>query len=164
MELLKLLSGNEIIAQAICFLLLLATLRIFLWGRFLKLLDARRERIASDFKKIEAAKADVDKLKRLYDARMAKVEEEARETIREAIIDGKKAAEEVRQEAQADAEKTFEKARENIKVEVAKAEERLKDKIVDITIEVAEKVIEEKLSEAGDRKLVEGFINKLGSG
>ena len=60
-------------------------------------------------------------------------------------------------------EKIFEKARENIKVEIARAEERLKNKIVDIAIEAAEKVIEEKLSESGDRKLVEGFINKLSS-
>ncbi|MCX5686325.1 MAG: F0F1 ATP synthase subunit B [Candidatus Omnitrophica bacterium] len=161
MELLKLLSANEIIAQGVCFLLLLAVLRVFLWNRFLKLLDARKERIASELKAIETAKADVEKLKSGYDGRIARIEEEAREKIQSAIIEGKKAAQEVREKAQEDAERLFEKTRENIKVEAAKAEERLKNKIVDIAIEAAEKVIEEKLSEAGDRKLVEGFINKL---
>lgn len=163
MELLKLLSGNEIIAQTVCFLLLLVILRTFLWGRFLKLLDARRERIASEFKAIDDAKAAADKIKNDYDQRIAKIEEEAREKIQEAVIDGKKAALEIREKAQEDAEGLFEKTRENIKVEVAKAEERLKNKLVDITIEAAEKVIEERLTEAGDRKLVEGFINKLTS-
>lgn len=161
MELLKLLSANEIVAQAVCFLLLLAFLRVFVWKRFLKILDDRRDRIASEFKMIEAAKAAAEKLKNDYDGRIARIEEEAREKIQTAIIDGKRAAEEVREKAQGDAEKLFEKARENVKAEVAKAEERLKNKIVNITIEVAEKVIEEKLSEAGDRKLVEGFIDKL---
>jgi len=161
MELLKLLSTNEIITQAICFLLLLAALRIFLWKRFLKLLDDRHERIASEFRMIENAKAAAEKLKNDYDGRIARIEEEAREKIQTAIIDGKRAAQEVRQKAQEDAEIIFEKARENIKVEIAKAEEKLKNKIVNITIIAAEKVIEEKLSEAGDRKLVEGFINKL---
>jgi len=161
MELLKLLSANEIIAQAVCFFLLLAVLRIFLWNRFLMLLDARKERIASELKAIDTAKSDVEKLKNNYDGRIANIEEEARQMIRSAVIEGKKAAQEVRENAQEDAERLFEKTRENIKVEAAKAEERLKNKIVDIAIEAAEKVIEEKLSETGDRKLVEGFINKL---
>ena len=161
MELLKLLSRNEIIAQTICFLLLLAILRVFLWGKFLKLLDARKDRIASEFKAIDDAKAAADMIKSDYGQRIAKIEEEARGMIQAAVTDGKRLAQEIREKAQEDSEKLFEKSRENIKVEVAKAEERLKNKLVDITIEAAEKVIEEKLTEAGDRKLVEGFINKL---
>jgi len=163
MELLKLLSANEIIAQGVCFLLLLAVLRVFLWNRFLKLLDARKERIASELKAIDAAKADVEKLKNNYDGRISRIEEEAREKIRSAIVEGKRDAQEIREKAQEDAERIFEKTRENIKAEAAKAEETLKNRIVDIAIGAAEKVIEERLSEAGDRKLVEGFINKLGS-
>ncbi|MDP3804494.1 MAG: F0F1 ATP synthase subunit B [Candidatus Omnitrophota bacterium] len=161
MELLKLLSANEIVAQAVCFLLLVAFLRVFVWKRFLKILDDRHERIASEFRDIENAKAAVEKLRIAYDERLAGIEEEARAKIRDAIIDGKMAAEEVRQKAQADAQIFFEKTRENIKIEIARAEEKLKNKIVDLTIEVAEKVIGERLSEAGDRKLVEKFINEL---
>lgn len=161
MELLKLLSGNEIIAQTICFLLLLAILRVFFWKKLLGILDARKERIASEFKAIDAAKAAADRMKNDYDQRIARIEEEARERIQAAVIDGKRAAQEIREKAQEDAEGLFEKTRNNIKTEVAKAEERLKNKLVDITIEVAEKVIEEKLTESSDRKLVEGFINKL---
>jgi F0F1-type ATP synthase membrane subunit b/b' len=56
MELLKLLSGSEIVAQIISFLVLLFILRIFLWDKVLKVLDNRRERIASEFKQIEDTK------------------------------------------------------------------------------------------------------------
>lgn len=161
MELLKLLSANEIVAQTICFLILLAILRVFLWDKFLKGLDARRERIASDFRTIEAAKKAAEASKSDYDARISGIEEEAKRVIASAVDEGKRAAEEVRRQAKEDAEKIFEKSKDNIKVEIAKAEERLKNKIVNITIEAAEKVIEDKLSEESDRKLVEGFINKL---
>ena len=41
-ELLKLLSGSEIVAQIISFLLLFFLLRAFAWKRFLAVLDARR--------------------------------------------------------------------------------------------------------------------------
>ncbi|MFH0764318.1 MAG: F0F1 ATP synthase subunit B [Candidatus Omnitrophota bacterium] len=161
MDLLKLLSANEIIAQAACFLLFLAILRVFLWNRFLKLLDARKERIASELKAIEDAKADVEKLKNNYDGRIAKIEEEAGEMMQAAIAEGKRDAQGIREKAQEDAEGLFEKTRESIKAEAAKAEEKLKNKIVDIAIEAAGKVLEERLSEDRDRKLVEEFIDKL---
>lgn len=161
MELLKLLSTNEIIAQTVCFLLLLGILRVFMWNKFLKLLDTRKELIASELKAIDTAKADVEKLKNSYDQRIANIEEEARGMIQSAIIENRKASQEAREKVQEDAEKIFEKTRESIKAEAAKAEERLKNKIVDIAIEAAEKVIEERLSEAGDRKIVEGFIKNL---
>jgi len=52
MELLKLLSANEIVAQIISFLLVFTLLRIFVWKHFLKILDDRRDRIASELKVI----------------------------------------------------------------------------------------------------------------
>ena len=62
MEILKLLSANEIVAQILSFLLLLAILRIFAWKRLLKLLDDRRESIALEFRKIEDAQSAATRL------------------------------------------------------------------------------------------------------
>lgn len=162
MELLKLLSTNEIIAQAVCFLLLLVILRKFIWNKFLKLLDARKDRIASDFRKMDAAKAEIDKLKASYEEKLAGIEDEARGMIHAAVMDGRRASEEIRSKAQDDAQKLFEKARENVKVEVAKAEEKLKNRIVSLTIEMTEKVIGEKFSGAEDKKMIENFIDRIG--
>ena len=57
MDLLKLLTAKEIVAQIISFLLLMALLRVFAWKKLLNLLDERRARIASEFKKIEDTQA-----------------------------------------------------------------------------------------------------------
>ncbi len=46
MELLKLLSTNEIVAQVLSFLILLFLLRKFAWKKILKILDERKEKIA----------------------------------------------------------------------------------------------------------------------
>ena len=162
MELLKLLSTNEIVAQAVCFLLLLAILRKFTWNKFLKLLDARKEKIASDFKRMDTTKAEIDNLKASYVEKLAKIEDEARDMIHAAVMEGRRASEEIRSKAQDDAQKLFEKARENVKVEVAKAEEKLKNRIVSLTIETAERVVEEKFSGEQDKKMIEDFIDKIG--
>lgn len=161
MELLKLLSTSEIFAQVVSFLLLLALLRAFAWKRLLKLLDDRKARIAAEFNNIEKAKADVEGMKSAYEERLAKVGDEARERISEAINEARRLAAEVKAKAEKDSEEIFKDARENIKVEVAKAREDLKDQIADLSIAVAEKVIQERLSEGGEKKLALDFLNRL---
>ena len=161
MELLKLLSANEIIAQIACFLILLAILRVFLWDRFLKVLDDRRERISSETKAIEAAKSDMERLRATYEGKVSIIEEEARARIQEAINEGRRIADEIKSKAEAQGERILDNAKENIRIELAKAREGLKDEIVDLVIEVAEKVLEEKLSGTEEKKFVEDFLERI---
>lgn len=161
MELLKLLSANEIVAQVICFLLLLFILRVVLWKRFLKVLDDRKERIVSEFRSIEAAKLAVEEMKSSYETKVNEIEEEARAKIQEAVNNGKRIAEEIKQRAEKYGEKILENAKDNIRTELAKAKEELKYKIVDLTISVAEKVIQERLSGEEEKKLVEDFLKGI---
>ena len=90
MELLKLLSANEIIAQVINFLLLLVLMRVFFWKRVLKLLDERRERIASQLENIESAKKEVEKLKDDYQKELNAIEAIKKLKIQEGIEVGRK--------------------------------------------------------------------------
>jgi F-type H+-transporting ATPase subunit b len=161
MELLKLLSTNEIVAQVIAFLLLLWILRTTFWGKVLGMLDARKEKIASELKAIEATKAEVNIMKAQYEEHLTMIEKEAEAKFQEAADKGKDYAEEMRKKAEAEGERIIQNAKENIRGELTKAKEELKDSIVDLTIRAAEKVIEEKLSESDDRKLVEDFLRKI---
>ena len=68
---------------------------------------------------------------------------------------------EVRKEAQLNAQLIINDARESIKYELSRAKEELKIKIVDLTIRATENVIQEKLTEEGDKKLVEQFLDKI---
>lgn len=161
MELLKLLNANEVVAQVISFLLLLFILRKFLWSKFLKVLDDRRARISADLQKIEDAKAEVERIKADYNTRLDGIEKTSKAKTEEAIAEGRRISEELRQKAERDAQKFIENARAAIDGEIAKAKDELKDDIVDITIKIAEKVIEEKLTEGADRKIVEEFLKRI---
>jgi len=163
MELLKLLSANELVAQIISFLLLLFILRVFLWKRFLKVLDDRREKVALDIKEIEDTRAGLDRIKADYNARLNEIEKTAKAKTEEAIAEGRRIAEEVRQGAERDAQKFIENAKAAIADELARAKEELKGQIVDLTIDAAEKVVEAKLTEKADRKIVEGFLKNMGN-
>lgn len=162
MELLKLLSANELVAQIICFLVFLLIMRTFLWKRFLGIIDKRREAVSSEFKRIEDAKESLARIREEYEKKLAGINEEAKERIRAAMDQGHKLAEELRAKAELDSEEITRRAKANIKDEFAKAKEELKDEIVDLTIQAAEKVLQEKLSEKSDRRLVEDFIKGIG--
>ncbi len=161
MELLKLLSANEIVAQIICFFLVLWLLRVFMWKRTLKLLDARRDRIISEYNKIEATKAEIAKIKADYESRIASIQEEARKKIQEAVEEGRDITDYIRKKAHQEAQDIIENAKSNMKYELAKTKVALKEELIDITIKAAEALIEEKLGDKQDKKIIEGFLTNL---
>ncbi|MFA5149396.1 MAG: ATP synthase F0 subunit B [Candidatus Omnitrophota bacterium] len=158
MELLKLLSTNEIVAQILGFLILLALLRIFAWKSILGLLDKRKERIALEFKKIEEAKADIEKLRLEYAAKIASIDETAQLKIHEALNQAKVILEDSRKNGYIQAQAIIDNAKQSVKYELAKAKDELKNEIIDLTLKATEDLIQEKFTGEGDRKLVEDFL------
>lgn len=163
MELLKLLSTSEIFAQILSFLLLLALLRVFAWKRVLKLLDDRKDKIASEFREIDQAKQDAESMKSSYEEKLAGIENEAKARIQKAVDESRRIADEMKAKAQKDGEEIFKEARENIKVEIVKAREELKDQIAELSVSIAGKVIQEKLSEEDEKRLALDFLGQLES-
>ncbi len=158
MELLKLLSTNEVVAQIIGFLILLTLLRIFAWRKILGFLDKRKEHIALTLKEIEESKADIEKIKSEYETRLAGIEQAAREKVHEALNESKAILEDTRKNAHIQAQEIIDNAKASVKYELAKAKDELKNEIIDLTIKATENLIEEKLTEEGDRKLVKNFL------
>lgn len=161
MELLKLLSANEVVAQIISFLLLFFLLRAFAWKRILKALDDRKERIASELKSLEQAQEEALKLKADYQTKIATIGEEGKKMIEQALLEGKKLKEELKNDAYRQSQKIIEEARKEIKYELVAAKEELKNKIIDLSIEAAENVIQDKLTEEEDKKIVRDFLDKV---
>lgn len=161
MDLSELLDWNQIAAQIIGFFILFFMLRLLVWKRFLKVLDDRRGRIAAEFKGIEDSKAEVASLKSDYERRLENIEQIARARLEEAVSEGKRIAEQIRENANAEALQIIQKTDEAIKAELSRAREEFRDEVVDIAISAAGKVIEERLTESEDKKIVQDFINRL---
>lgn len=163
MELLKLLSANEIVAQIVSFLVLFFILRAFVWEKILKLLDSRKERIADEFKKIEDTKLEIEALKSGYQDKLNIIEESARNMIKEAAKEAGVLADTIKKQAYLDSERIIENTKVQVSLELEKAREELKNQIIDLTIESTEKVIKERMDDEHDKKLVADFIERLDS-
>lgn len=161
MEILKQLSANEVFAQIMGFLLLLFLLKAFAWKKFLKLLDDRREKIAMEFEKVENARDEAARLKADYEKKLGEIEETSKARMKETMLRAKQLAEETREESQRQARNMLKKTEEMIEIEIAKTKEELKNKVIDLTIDTAERIIKERLTEEKDKTLVSEFLNEL---
>jgi F-type H+-transporting ATPase subunit b len=136
-------------------------MRIFVWRRILNILDKRKEKIASDFRKIDEARETAVRLKSEYESRLRLVEIEAHKLIQAAAQEGRKITEEIRQKAHEEANNIIESARRAVQFELNTSREKLKEELVDITILATENLIREKLTEDQDRRIVEDFLQKI---
>jgi F-type H+-transporting ATPase subunit b len=161
MEMLNLLSTNEVVAQIISFLLLFFLLRALAWKKILTLLDERRERIAAEFRQIEAIKADLAKVNVDYEARVAALDEVTAKKILEAAIAARKEGDVIRKKAHSEAERIIKNGRESAQYELSKTKELLREEIVGLVIKTAGDIIGEKLTSGHDRKMIEDFLREI---
>ncbi len=151
----------QILTQALGFLILLAILRKFAWGKVLSGLEARSRRISDELRSIEEAKAELAGLKQRYQESLNKIEEEARAKIQQAIQEGRRIAMEIEEDARSHARATLEKTKEAVALEVTKARVELKEQVVDLAIQVTHKVLQQNLDEETDRRMIEAFIQEV---
>lgn len=155
------LDISQIISQAISFLILLWVLRRFAWRPLLGMLDQRQKRIEQGLKDVELARRKAERVEQEYTQRLSQIEEESRAKLQEAIREGKRIAMEIQTEARAQSQDILAKAKETLDLEVAKARVRLRDQVTEMTMEILERVLHQKLDAETDARLVEAALDEL---
>ena len=155
------LDLQQIVSQALSFLLLLWVLRRFAWRPVLSMLDERRRRIEEEFRQAAQTKAELARLQEHYSRRIAVIEDEARTKIQQAILEGKRVAVEIQEQARAQASALLTKSKDTVELELAKAKVTLRDQLVAMTMDAVERILQQKLDEQSDRRLIEGVLEDL---
>lgn len=150
-----------VLTHLACFLAFLWLLNRFAVKPVLRLLDERRERIASKFDQIANSEKRIEALKEEYEDHLKKIDEEARKRMLEEVNRGRRIAEEIAENARVEAGRIVEKARANTQLELDQAREQLKDEVVAITIAAAEKLLRERLDDHKHREMVASFIDQM---
>lgn len=155
------LDAQQIVSQALSFLILLWVLKRVAWRPLLQALAARRAHIEGELDKVAKSRQDLERLQEDYARRLAQIEDEARRKIQEAIVEGKRIAVEIQEEARAQAHRIITKSREAVELELAKAKVTLRDQLTAMTIEAVQRILGQKLDEKSDRRLVEAALEEL---
>lgn len=159
----NLIDPRQVLTQILGFLILMWMLRKFAWGPVLAMLEARREKIAGQFREAEERQADAEALKAKYEQEMKTVEAIARQRMQESIAEGQKVAAEIKALANVEATQRLERAADEIAREREKAKEILKEQIISLSVRSAEKILRQKLDDPAQRKLAGEFIDEVGA-
>lgn len=138
--------------QTILFLALIFLLRRFAWKPTLKAINEREEFISDSLEKAQEAEQETRRLLEQNKTLLQQGQAERDQVMKDAKSTRDSIVREAANEAKAEAEKIREKAREDIKNETAKAIEQLKGEVASISFSIAQKVIEEKMTEADMQK------------
>lgn len=155
------LEIGQIVTQIIGFLLALWILKKFAWKPLLKIMEQRRQKIASEFDHLDKQKDQMEKLVSDYEAKLKDIDNLARAKILEAASEGQKMASEIKENARKEAKDFLDKAKERLQREVDMAKVQLRDDLVEMTLRVTEKILKEKLDQEKDKRLIADFIDEV---
>jgi F-type H+-transporting ATPase subunit b len=154
---------NELIVGAIAFGVLFFFIAKWVLPRLGKLLDERRAKIQGSLEEAEKAKSDADKLLADYQQKLRDAGSEAGRIIEES----RKTAEQMRKDLLAKAEdesrQIVAKAQEEVRAERDRAVQSLRRELAEASVELAARVVGESLDKERHVRLVEQFIDEVGS-
>ena len=153
----------QLLTQMVGFIILVLILKKYAWGPILDMLDQRRDKIDGDYKAAEKNLAEAEQLKGDFELKLTDIKVIEREKVQEAVKRGEDLAEGIVGKARHQAEETKQKAEQDIGIEAQKAQLELRDSVVSMAIGAAEKVIGERLDDDLHRKLIQDYINSMGT-
>jgi F-type H+-transporting ATPase subunit b len=154
---------NELVWGGLSFAVLLGLMWKFGLPPVRKMLKDREDRIRDDLERAEQAKVEAEGVLEDYRRQLA----EARTEASQIIEASREQAEEVRRElitkAESDAAEVRQRAAEDARLASDRAMTELRASVADLSIELAEKVVEHNLDHDTQIQLIESYINQVGS-
>ena len=152
----------EFIPALIAFLAIWLILAKLAWPMIIKTLDAREEKISGDLKAAADAKSDAEKSAQESRDRISAAEREAADIIAAAKREGEEERSKIIAEAQASAVSIIAKAHDAIDSERKKAMVELSGQVVDLSIEIASKIIGDAMDDEEQHRLAEKYLMEVG--
>ncbi len=145
------------------FAILVGVLTKFLYKPYLDMMDARKKTIHDAFDEAEATNRKADEKMEEYSKKIANVEDESREIIKNAKMRAEAQANDIIEEANEEAMKIKLQAEKEVEREKAKAMAEMKAQVASLALLVAEKVLEQDIEDKGQDFLIDDIVGKVGN-
>lgn len=149
-------------SQIISFLILVWILTRYAWKPLMNMMEKRRQYIEDTLANAEKERKEAERIRLEYQEEMRKARQEAQLIIEKATKTSEERAAEILAEARLDTEKMKQAALVEIGRERDKAIADVKAQVADMSIAIAEKIIQHKLDMKGQEALVDQFIQEVG--
>lgn len=153
----------SIIMIWITVIVLFLVLKKFFFEKVKNFMETRSNSIQDAFDSAEAVNRRADEKMQNYTKRIANVEAEGREIIRDAKIKADAQAREIIEDANKQATEIINKAEKNIEREKQKAMEEMRKEVAALAMLAAERIVEREIQNIGQDEIVDEVINKARS-
>jgi F-type H+-transporting ATPase subunit b len=155
---------NEIIWGGLAFLVLLLVMWKYALPPVRNMMKQREDRIREDLERAEQARTEAEGELANYRRQVAEARNEAARIIEEARQSADEVKRQIQAQAEADAAEIRTRAQEDIRLATDRAQADLQGRVADLSIELAEKIVERNLDRDTQLALVESYIGQVGNG
>jgi F-type H+-transporting ATPase subunit b len=153
----------EIIWGGLAFLIVLGVLMKFAFPALKKGLKDRENQIRDDLESASRAREEAEAESAQYRAAIGDARSEANVIVEDARADAERIRREVVSRAEAEAADIRERAQEDIRLAQERAMSDLRAQVADLSIGLAERVVERNLDRDTQVALIESYINSVGN-
>ena len=155
------IDAQTIIIQVIGFLVVLAVLWKFVFGKVGGLLEERRNEIAQQSAQLQADRVELDRLTAETRQRLSDIETEAQAKIQAAVEQGHEERQQILVQARQEAADEVERARAEIQREKDEAISELRGVVAELAIDAAGKIISAELNADRHQQIIDASIRRL---
>jgi F-type H+-transporting ATPase subunit b len=157
-------QGSEILWGALAFAIVAFLLMKFGFPALKKTLKAREDRIRDDLEHASTAKEEAEAELSQYRSQLANARSEATQIVEDARVTAEQVRRDLIAKAEGDAAEIRSRAQDDIRLAQERALADLRAQVSDLSIELAEKVVERNLDRDTQLALIENYINSVGNG
>jgi len=145
----------------ITFIVLLLILWKAAWKPIVDALDARAEKVRGDIEAAEQSRLESEKLLTRHREMMDKAKDEAAHIIAEGRSDAENLTNSIIEKANKEAKELIERARREITIAKDKALSEIKTEVVDLSTQIASKVIAKNINADDQKAFIEQTLEKM---
>ena len=153
----------EFVPALIAFLIIWAVLAKLVWPQVLQMMEKRQEKIQSDLDAAERSKVEAAEQARAYDEKIVEAHREAEAIVAKAKKEAEEERSRILAKAQKEAVDIIAKAHGAVDSERHKAMIELSGSVVDLSVEIASKIIGNDLTDEQQRRLAEKYLAEVGT-
>lgn len=155
------LEPGLIVWTWVVFIALFLLLRRFAWPAIVRATEEREHKIARQLREAEKQNAEARELAERHRQMLADAKNDAHGLLQDAKAAAQKEREQLLSKARAEQEQILERAKREIAAERDRAIADLRREAVDLSLAAAAKLIERRLDDETNRKLVEDYLATL---
>ena len=148
--------------QTVVFLLILFLLSKYAWKPIMEMIKEREDHINDSLEEAAKARAEMEKLTADNENILAEARRERDKIILDAKDAANKMVAEAKEKAKDEGKRELNEAKEAIRNEKMNAITEIKNMVGDLSVEIAEKILTNKLdSQDGHKDLVDAYLSKV---